>query len=171
MNATRDIPISASAARACAESVLRGGISGLAAVFSGPDLKTGEVVPVYTLQRRIAYFLVGLMAPNGLIGFVRVGPDGTIQAWGSFGGRPVSTVTLLSQEEAQAAARSRIREAEGEHAAPPLFVCDREGGHGEWLIEVGHKGHPKRWLFVTPGGIYERPIEPTPSGKNAGPLT
>jgi len=160
MNATRDIPISASAARACAESVLRGGLNGMETLYVGPDLKTGEVVPVHNLQRSIAYYLVGLMAPHGLIGFVRVGADGAIEAWGSFGGHPVSTVTLLTQEEALAAAMPRVRTEEGEQAAPPLFVSDGISGQGEWLVEVWRQGHPPRCIFVTPDGIYERPVQP-----------
>jgi hypothetical protein len=163
MNATRDILISASAARACAESMLRGGQSGIEALFRGPDLKTGEVVAVHSPQRRVAYYLVGLMAPNGLIGFVRVGADGTVQAWGSFGGHPVSTVTLLTQDQALAAAQSRIHAAEGEQVLPPLYISDDASGHGEWLIEVWHKGHPQRWIFVTPDGIYERAVEGGPA--------
>lgn len=166
MNATRDIPISASAARACVESMLRGGMSGPEALFVGPDLTTGEVIPVHNLQRRIAHYLVGLMAPNGLIGFVRVGIDGTIQAWGSFGARPVNTVTLLSQAEALAAAQPRIHADEGDLAATPVFVCDGASGQGEWLVEVWRKGHPRRWIFVTPDGIYERPagLSMSPTG-------
>ena len=161
MNATRDIPISASAARACAESVLRGGIAGLEPMFIGPELKTGEVVAVHNLQHRIAYYLVGLMAPQGLIGFVRVGANGTIQAWGSFGSRPVSTVTRLSQDQAVAAARARAQVAHGEVLNTPRFVCDGSSGHEAWLIEVQRAGIPQRWIFVTPEGIYERSVDPS----------
>lgn len=156
MNATRDIPISASAARACAESVLRGGIAALEPMFIGPELKTGEVVAVHNLQHRVAYYLVGLMAPQGLIGFVRVGADGTIQAWGSFGSRPVSTVTRLSQDQAVAAARSRVMMAHGDVLVAPRFVCDGLVGQEAWLIEVQRGGVPQRWIFVTPDGVYER---------------
>jgi hypothetical protein len=67
------------------------------------------------------------------------------------------TATRISAAEALRRAKARIDTARGEAAEPPIFVHDGPPGREAWLVTVVRDRRPDRWLFITGGGIYERP--------------
>jgi hypothetical protein len=66
-------------------------------------------------------------------------------------------VTRIDAGAAAAQAAGRVHGARGETAAAPVYVHDGPPGREAWLVEVSRGGRPTRWIFVTPGAVYERP--------------
>jgi hypothetical protein len=51
----------------------------------------------------------------------------------------------------------QVRVGETETMAEPMYVHDGPIGREAWLVVIRDHGVPTRWVFVTPGGSYERP--------------
>lgn len=127
------------------------------------ELAVGGPVLVHDVAGPPSYWLVPLVAHNRAIGFVRIGGKGQIMAIGVFrrtmseiAGCP-TVVTGISAEEAAELARAKGGLGLDEVAAPPRFVHDGPPGREVWLVETSRGGRRYRWLFVSSGGLYERP--------------
>jgi len=99
-----------------------------------------------------SYHLVPLALADGGHGFVRVGPDANVQAAGRYGGNAPAT---MDRDHVVAMATAALRV--GERAEDPRLVHDGPPGREAWLVVVTVSGAPSRWLFVSPGGVHERP--------------
>jgi hypothetical protein len=122
----------------------------------------GDPVLVRTLAREPSYWLVPIEMQEHVAGFVRVSRDGRVAAIGTYDRHPGETGTrrLVTHIDAAAAATQaahHVRSTTGETASSPVYVHDGPPGREAWLIEVTEHGRPTRWIFVSPGGVYERP--------------
>ena len=123
----------------------------------------GDPVLVRTLEREPSYWLVPIEVQDRVAGFVRVNRDGRVAAMGTYGRDPRDAdasprvVTHIDAEAAATQAAGHVRSATGETASSPVYVHDGPPGREAWLIEVTEHGRPTRWIFVSPGGVYERP--------------
>lgn len=115
----------------------------------------GEPLLVRDLAGRPSYWLVPVVAAGRTVGTVRVLEDGRVAALEA--PRPGATVSSLDAAEAARRAAREVDAEGGESAAEPELVHDGPPGREAWRIEVSREGRPARWLFVTPGGVYERP--------------
>ncbi|WP_144299760.1 hypothetical protein [Elioraea rosea] len=126
-----------------------------------PEPEAGAPVMVEDLSGAPSYWLVPLEAKGRAIGAARVDERGHVMTIGLICRTPdrieacPRVVTLLTAEEAEAAARSVL--GPGETASPPRFVHDGPPGREAWLIETSRDARPARWITVTPGGATARP--------------
>jgi hypothetical protein len=126
------------------------------------DASAGEPVVVHTVRGEASYWLVPVVIKERVAGFVRVNADGQVAAVGAYYRDPKqiaaspAVVTRITASEAAALAAKRVNRARGETAAQPVYVHDGPPGREAWMIEVSRAGRPTRWLFVTPGAVYER---------------
>ncbi len=132
------------------------------------NAEVGTPVLVNTLSGTPSYWLVPVNLENGQIGFIRILGSGVVAAVGQMGQEAVvrksknqSVVTGLSMEKAAMLASKHINSSAGEKAAKPVFVHDGPPGREAWMVVVSQNGIPTRWLFLTPGGRYERPAGTT----------
>ena len=128
-----------------------------------PQAVLGQPLQVMTVFRQPSYWLVPVLIRNRAAGFVRILPDGTVSAVGAFYRDPSKiessplVVTGISAAEASLNVRALVHAEQGEVAEDPVFVHDGPPGREAWLVEVRRQGHPTRWIFAGPGGVYERP--------------
>jgi hypothetical protein len=127
------------------------------------DAAAGEPAVVQTVQREPSYWLVPVVIQRRVAGFVRVNADGQVAAVGAYYRDPAqiaaspTTVTRIEAGAAAKMAAARVDAAGGETAEAPVYVHDGPPGREAWMIEVSLQGRPRRWIFVTPGAVYERP--------------
>lgn len=74
-------------------------------------------------------------------------------------------VTALNAEAALRMAEDIIDRAGGEAPGSVSLVHDGPPGREAWRVEVLARGRPARWIFVTPGGHYERPAGEVPDNE------
>ena len=147
--------VDAGAARAAARRQLEAGPQ-----QDDPQFQTwrgaspGEPRLVHDLQGQLAYWLVPVRQGETTVGAVRVLPDG--QAAASIAYRTGSDVTALDTAEALQQAGSAIAAHLGERAGSVLLVHDGPPGREAWRVEVLRDDRVVRWVFVTPGGTYNR---------------
>lgn len=149
--------IDAGRAREVARREIAGGPAvGDPAFAAWQGAEPGEPLLVRDLAGRPAYWLVPVLRGEGsIVGTVRVLPDGRPAAAAAL--REGTAVAALDAAEAARRAEREIDREAGETAGTPDLVHDGPPGREAWRIEVTWRGRPSRWLFVTPGGIYERP--------------
>ena len=127
----------------------------------------GEPVLVSNERKQPSYWLVPVEMGGRSIGYIRILGTGQVSALGAYYKDPAhldaapATVTGIDSVEAARQVATRIDPLQGETAGPPVYVHDGPPGREAWLVEVIKDGRPVRWLFVTPGGIYERPAGKT----------
>ena len=127
------------------------------------EAQLGRPVLVRTVFGQKSYWLVPAIIRDRAVGFVRVLGDGRAAAVGAFCQDPSrldmcpSVVTGITAQDALDMAKGRISPSRGESASAPVFVHDGPQGREAWLVEVKVAEKPTRWMFVTPGGIYDRP--------------
>jgi hypothetical protein len=118
---------------------------------------------VADVWKQPSYWLIPVELGRHVIGFARVLSTGKVDAVGAFYRDPNKldscppVVTGIDASEAADQVASRIDTALEEIALAPVYVHDGPPGREAWLIEVVKEDVPTRWIFVTPGGIYERP--------------
>jgi hypothetical protein len=123
----------------------------------------GQPVLVKDIFKNPSYWLVPVMVEDRVAGFVRVLGTGVVAAVGAFYRDPgeigtcPTIVTGMDAAEASRRAEERIASEAGEVASAPVFVHDGPVGREAWLVEVSRGRKPRRWIFVTPAFIYERP--------------
>ena len=124
--------------------------------------KWGDPVIVHDVFGNPSYWLVPLHVDAYVVGFVRVSAAGKMLAAGTFCRDPQKLITCpkvvtgLSLEEAQDMLLKDIKLAPGENAGAPLFVHDGPEGREAWSVTTMLDGKPHRWVFITPGGTYQR---------------
>jgi hypothetical protein len=126
------------------------------------DAAVGAPVAVHDVAGAQSYWLVPLKVGAKVVGFVRVGAAGGVEAIGlTCRSRAAletcpTVATGLSAAEALARVHAEGGLAAGETLSPPRFVHDGPPGREAWLVESAVGGRPARWFFVTPAGIYAR---------------
>lgn len=127
------------------------------------DASIGAPVMVRTVQGVPSYWLAPVMIQGRVAGFVRVNAEGKVVAFGAYYRDPAqiatgpTTVTRMDADAAARLAAISVSSARGETATAPMYVHDGPPGREAWMIVVSRQGRPIRWIFVTPGGLYERP--------------
>jgi hypothetical protein len=101
-----------------------------------------------------AYWLVPVQCQGINIGAVRVLADGEAAALIAY--REGSDLLALKPTRILEQASSVIAEHRGERAGAVLLVHDGPPGREAWRIEVRRDNRVVRWIFITPGGIYQR---------------
>jgi hypothetical protein len=126
-------------------------------------LSAGAPVLVHDVAGTPSYWLVPLVARDRAVAFARVDARGRTMAIGSNCRTPedISTcprvVTGISAEEAVARVHAEGRLVPGETVVQTQYVHDGPPGREVWLVVTMLDGRPKRWLFVSRAGLYERP--------------
>lgn len=149
---TDDLPDSATARSAA--------LAALDDALLGPDLadlaaaRLGVPVLVRTTGGTPSYWLVPLEHDDRCVGFVRVAGGGAIAAVGRYGGS-----SALDLDADAVIDRVSNRLADGEVAARPMLVHDGPPGREAWMLVASVGETPRRRLFVTPTGLYERPAD------------
>lgn len=130
----------------------------------------GEPVVVHELGGAPSYWLVPMVVRGRVIGFARVGADARLVAIGvtcrsaqALDACP-TCATGVSADDAVARVRGELRLAAGEELGALRFVHDGPVGREAWLVETRRDGAARRWIFVTRGGLYERPAGRPPGG-------
>jgi hypothetical protein len=156
--------ISSDEARAAAKTSIRDPVLQADPLFAPWARATiGDPEIVRTLQHEPSYWLVPVRLQGRVVGFVRVNLDGRVGAVGAYYRDPLHlgssprVVTHIDAETAATQAAASVDPALGETASTPVYVHDGPPGREAWLIEVTRQGRATRWVFVTPGGLYERP--------------
>ena len=114
----------------------------------------GEPRLVHDLRGQAAYWLVPVQSEGTTIGAVRVLGSGRAAALIAY--RAGSNVLALDPIQILKHAGSAIAENRGERAGAVLLIHDGPPGREAWRVEVLREDRVLRWIFVTPGGIYQR---------------
>jgi hypothetical protein len=121
-----------------------------------------EPILVRDVFKTPSYWVVPVLLEGRVAGFIRILGEGEVAALGAFYQRPEQiktcpqTFPALNAGEAKRQAQERVSGNLGETMSEPVFVHDGPPGREAWLIEVFREDKPSRWIFVTPGFIYER---------------
>jgi hypothetical protein len=149
--------VNAEVARAVANREIKSGPQrGDPPFDSWNDAIAGEPELVKDLRSQPSYWLVPVQSQNAIVGAVRV--HGTGQAVASIVYRQGSNVLSLSRAQILKRVAAVIAEDRGEQAGDLTLVHDGPPGREAWRVEVAVNNRITRWLFVTPGGIYERAV-------------
>jgi hypothetical protein len=122
---------------------------------------------VRTLKGSPSYWLVPVIITGKTAGFMRVTAAGQVAAFGAYYRKSSeladapTLVTRIDAKTAAAKAATLIDAGRGEIASAPIYVHDGPEGREAWMIEVSRERRAIRWIFVTPGGVYERPAGTT----------
>jgi len=123
----------------------------------------GQAVLVRDTFKNPSYWLVPVIVHERVVGFVRVMGSGSVDAIGT-SCRDVediqscpTIVTGITKEAATLFAQKECHLEKNETLRDPIFVYDGSIGREAWLVEVEQDKNVVRWIFVTAGGVYERP--------------
>jgi hypothetical protein len=122
----------------------------------------GEPVLVHDVFGRPSYWLLPYVAAGRTVGFVRLWGTGRVFAMGTWCAGPgqiercPAVVTGITADEARRRFQAAVALRPGETVEEPIFVHDGPPGREAWLVETRSHGRPARWVFLTPGGAYER---------------
>jgi hypothetical protein len=117
----------------------------------------GEPRLVHDPRGQPAYWLVPVQCQGTTIGAVRVLASGRAAALIAY--RTTGTDLLaLNLTQILERAGPAITEHRGERAGAVLLVHDGPPGREAWRVEVLRDDRVLRWIFVTPGGIYQREL-------------
>ncbi len=128
-----------------------------------PDLSASSVHLVHDLTGAPSYWLVSLSSGDHVVGFARVMSDGAVAAVGLTCQTPEAPqdcptpVFAMTQAAVQETISAALPEPEDQTGTTPLLVHDGPPGREVWWVENRKNGSPYQWLFVGPGGLYERP--------------
>jgi hypothetical protein len=114
----------------------------------------GEPRLVHDPRGHPAYWLVPVQRQGTTIGAVRVLASGRPAALIAY--RPGSDLLALNRPEILEQAGSAIAEYRDARAGAVLLVHDGPPGREAWRVEVLRDERVLGWIFVTPGGIYQR---------------
>lgn len=123
----------------------------------------GEPAIVRDVYGEPAYWIVPFISEGYVVAFVRITDTGSVLNIGTFCSASDSIsrcprhVTGLAVEQARSKVINEIKLGPNETMEDPVFVHDGPVGREAWRVIISDKSGPKRWLFVTQSGIYERP--------------
>lgn len=147
--------IDADAARASAARELESGPQTDDEHFSAwPGATVGEPQMVHDLSGQEAYWLVPIEQQGTSVGAVRVLDSGRVAALIAY--RAGSNLLELTHSRVLELAASAVTDNQLEQLGEVLLVHDGPPGREAWRVEVLAGGNLQRWIFVTPGGTYER---------------
>lgn len=159
-----DTMISENDALAAAEYALHHDVGASDALFvTWPALAADSVHLVHNLTGAPSYWLVGLSSGEHIVGFARVMKDGAVAAVGLTCQTPEAPqdcptpVFAMTQADVQKAIGTAPSAPTDHKGAMPLLVHDGPPGREVWWVEIQKEDSPDQWLFVGPGGLYERP--------------
>jgi hypothetical protein len=131
-------------------------------VKTWPGSTIGNAQRVEDVEGHAAYWIVPILFQGHVVGFVRIGATGTTDAIGVTCRRTAdlpncpTLITGLSAEEVRQRVLSSGLLDEGETVSTPRFIHDGPPGRETWMVETSIHAKPRRWLFVSRAGIYER---------------
>jgi hypothetical protein len=144
--------IDADEARASAVREVRNGPQFDDEQFSGwRGATVGEPQLVHDELRQPAYWLVPIENQGTTVGAVRILSSGRAAAMIAY--RAGSNVLELTPARVLELAASVITD---EQLGEVLLVHDGPPGREAWRVVVLVDGKLQRWIFVTPGGVYQR---------------
>ncbi|MFZ5625267.1 MAG: hypothetical protein ACOY71_12735 [Gemmatimonadota bacterium] len=157
------MPISPAAAVAIATQVIAAGPgAGDEAFLAWRGAMPGEPQLVHDEAGEPSYWLVPVRAGGAVVGGVRIGVDGRPMA--SAACRAGSAITDIDAIDTMRRAAATIALRAGDQLGSPLLVHDGPPGREAWRIGVINADRLVRWVFVTPGGIYQRKAGAAPPG-------
>lgn len=109
---------------------------------------------MHDARGRPAYWLVPVQLQGSIVGAMRVLGNGQVAA--SIAYRSGSGLLALERAKVLEQARQAIAEHGGEYTGDVLLIHDGPPGREAWRVDVLRDGRLVRWIFVIPGGIYER---------------
>jgi hypothetical protein len=152
--------IDADAARASAARELENGPQNDDEQFSAwRGATAGEPQLVYDEFGKPGYWLVPIENQGRSVGAVRVLGSGRVAALIAY--RAGSNLLELTRAQVLEQAASEVADDGSEQIGNVLLIHDGPPGREAWRVEVIVAGNLQRWIFVTPGGIYQR----TPGGE------
>ncbi len=123
----------------------------------------GRAVLVRDVLKKPSYWLVPVVVHERCVGFVRILGSGSVDAIGT-SCRDVediqscpTVVTSITKQAALHLVQEECQLKKIETLTEPIFVYDGSIGREAWLVEVEQNTKVIRWIFVTIGGVYERP--------------
>ena len=144
--------IDADAARASAAREIESGPQNDDEHFSAwRGASVGEPQLVHDELGQPAYWLVPIENQGTGVGAVRILGSGRAAAMIAY--RAGSNVLELNHARVLELAASAVAD---EQLGEVLLVHDGPPGREAWRVEVLAGGKLQRWIFVTPGGIYQR---------------
>jgi hypothetical protein len=144
--------IDADEARVSAVRELRNGPQIDDEQFSGwRGATVGEPQLVHDELGQPAYWLAPIENQGTTVGAVRILGSGRAAAFIAY--RAGSNVLELTPARALELAASLVK---GDQLGEVLLVHDGPPGREAWRVEVLVGGKLQRWIFVTPGGVYQR---------------
>ena len=127
------------------------------------DDSLGQAVLVRDIFKNPSYWLVPVTVHERVVGFVRVMGSGNVDAIGT-SCRNVediqscpTIVTGITKEASTQSVQKECHLEKNETLTEPVFVYDGSIGREAWLVEVLQDKNVIRWIFVTAGGVYQRP--------------
>lgn len=130
----------------------------------------GQVILVKDVFKKPSYWVVPVEVNEKCVGFIRVMGSGSVDAIGTLC-RDVkdlqscpTVVTGITKQSALQIAQKEYLLKDLETLTEPIYVYDGSIGREVWLVEVLQDKKVIRWIFVTIGGIYERPVEESLNG-------
>lgn len=114
----------------------------------------GEPQLVHDELGQPAYWLVPIENQGTVVGAVRILGSGRAAAMIAY--RAGSNVLELTPARVRELATSALANDQSEQLGEVLLVHDGPPGREAWRVEVLVAGKLQRWIFVTPGGIYQR---------------
>ena len=114
----------------------------------------GEPQLVHDELGQPAYWLVPIENQGTAVGAVRILGSGRAAAMIAY--RAGSNVLELTPTRVRELAAAALVDDQLEQIGEVLLVHDGPPGREAWRVEVLVAGKLQRWIFVTPGGIYQR---------------
>lgn len=150
-------------AREIARATLRSALGNNDASFVvWPDLSMAAARLIHDVSGDPSYWIVPLLSAGYPVGFARVRSDGRVAAIGLTCQTPEAPAKcpepVFSQSRQAVAKRARadVLLEPGETMSEPMLVHDGPPGREVWLSETRRDDRPLRWVFIGPGGTYER---------------
>ena len=114
----------------------------------------GEPQLVHDELGQPGYWLVPIERQGTAVGAIRILSSGRAAA--SIAYRAGSNVLELTPARVLELAASVVADDRLEQLGEVLLVHDGPPGREAWRVELRVAGKLQRWIFVTPGGIYQR---------------
>ena len=114
----------------------------------------GEPQLVHDELGQPAYWLVPVENQGTAVGAVRILGSGRAAAMIAY--RAGSNVLELTPTRVMELATSALADDQSEQLGEVLLIHDGPPGREAWRVEVLAAGKLQRWIFVTPGGSYQR---------------
>ncbi len=123
----------------------------------------GQAILVRDVLKKPSYWLVPVVVHKRSVGFIRIMGSGSVDAIGTscrdaedIQSCP-TVVTGITKQAALHLVQKECQLKKVETLSEPIFIYDGSIGREAWLVEILQNKKVIRWIFVTIGGVYERP--------------